>query len=92
MTATATAQEVVVDKQVVPLAVEHNQDGREVFTGYATARVDARWLSSRLACRRIVTATASDVLPPAEINDRATEWSQLVTYRSRRCWTESAGR
>ncbi|MDT5102888.1 MAG: hypothetical protein QOI25_401 [Mycobacterium sp.] len=42
LTATATVQEMVVDKQVVSLAVVvHNQDGREVFTGYATARVDA---------------------------------------------------
>jgi hypothetical protein len=38
----ATVQEVAVDKQVACLAVVvHNQDGREVFTGYATARVDA---------------------------------------------------
>ena len=42
LTATATVQEVAVDKQVASLAVVvQSQDGREVFTGYATARVDA---------------------------------------------------
>jgi len=41
LTATATVQELVVDEQVVSLAVVvHNQDVREVFAGYATARVD----------------------------------------------------
>jgi acyl dehydratase len=42
LTATATVDAVAVDKQVVTLAVVvRNQDGREVFSGYATARVDA---------------------------------------------------
>jgi acyl dehydratase len=41
LTATATVEAVAVDKQVVNLVVVvHNQDGRAVFSGYATARVD----------------------------------------------------